>query len=88
MLVPPVLLGAVVVVVGAGVPAPPVPAPVLAGVVAVPDDDVPPELLVDGAIVLVAGVVVVLVDVLAELDGVVVPPDGGAVSTGVVLGTW
>jgi hypothetical protein len=48
----------------------------------------PPLLGVSGvAVVVVAVVVVDVVDVVAVPDGVVVPPEGGAVRTGVVLGT-
>ncbi len=56
-----------------------------AGVTAVPpEEDVPDDPEAVPGVVLV-DVVVVDVDVVAEAAGV--PPDGGAVSTGVVLGT-
>lgn len=90
---PPVSLGAVCV----GVAVPP---PVLGGaagacvgsaavppVAAVPEDELELELEVLGVVAVVDVVVVDVVAVDAELDGVVVPPEGGAVRAGVVLGT-
>lgn len=73
--------------VGAGVPVPPVSEGGVAGGVGVGATAVPPvEDEVGG--VAVAGVVVVeVVLVEVRVAGVVVPPDGGAVTAGTVFGT-
>ena len=80
---PLVLLG--VVAVGVAVP------PVLEDGAGVGVTAVPPVLPVEPDVLGVAAVVdVVVVEVVAVVDeaaGVVVPPDGGAVSAGVVSGT-
>lgn len=81
------VVGVGVGVVGAGVPVPPVLEGGVAGGVGVGVTAVPP---VEDGLGVVAVVDVVVVDVvLVEVPaaGVVVPPDGGAVSTGTVSGT-
>jgi hypothetical protein len=91
--VPPVLDGVVVVpppvddgVVGVGVAAPPVFCGVVVAVLGVIVEDAPPvEELVGVLVVAVVVVDVVVVDALADVAGV--PPVGGAVRSGTVLGT-
>jgi hypothetical protein len=84
---PPVFDG-VVAVVGVGVPVPPVlaGAVVVAGGVAVAPPDV--EGVTAAGVVLVVLVVLVVAVVPVEVPGAGVPPLGGAVRTGVDLGTW